>query len=910
MPKKETETPMMQQYKAVKAQYPDAFLFYRIGDFYELFFEDAVKGSQLLELTLTARNKSVDNPIPMCGVPHHAVDNYINILIDHGYKVAICEQVEDPKEAVGMVKREVIQLVTPGTTMNIHPGESKSNNYLSAVKPLNPGFAFAYSDLSTGELKVTVLADLFSVQNELAALGSVEIVVPDQLDDVVANALRTDERLLSVQVDDGTPHAEISYVTQNLDDLAQIDVVAMLMRYLLETQKRSLAHIQKAVVYAPAAFLDMDADARRNLDIISNSRTGKKAGSLLGLMDNTRTAMGGRKLRNWLERPLLDASAIKQRQDQVQTLLDHFFERTELADALTKVYDLERLAGRVAFGNVNGRDLLQLATSLDQIPVIQDVLARMAAESMAPYQQLDAVGDIADLIHRAITDEPPISVKEGGVIRDGYDAQLDHYREVSRTSKTWLANLEASEREATGIHTLKIRYNKVFGYYIEVTKANLSAVPEGRYERKQTLTNAERFITPELKEKESEILEAEASSTALEYTLFTKVRDAIKNQIERLQELAGKVAKLDVLQSYAQMAENQHFVRPTLNASGHAVAIEAGRHPVVEKVIGKASYIPNDVTMTDDVDMLLITGPNMSGKSTYMRQMALIVILAQAGSFVPATRASLPVFDHIFTRIGAADDLANGQSTFMVEMLEANEALSHATSRSLVLFDEIGRGTATYDGMALAQAIIEYLHDHVHAKTLFSTHYHELTALADSLPHLQNVHVGATLENGNLVFQHKMLAGPADKSYGIHVAKLAGLPNDLLTRADTILQALEGKASVEIPAGTSAAPGTAIRDTPGPVTHVTTNANDAVRETATYAPKETQPVVVAESAAADETDEQLELFAPEPVATKPAHNKREDAVLRELADFDLMGANPMTAMNLLYELQKKLKSGK
>ena len=899
MPKKVTDTPMMQQYKAVKDQYPDAFLFYRIGDFYELFFDDAIKGSQLLELTLTARNKSADNPIPMCGVPHHAVDNYINILIDQGYKVAICEQMEDPKQVPTgtMVKRDVIQLVTPGTTMNVQPGAAKTNNYLSAVLPLESGFAFAYSDLSTGELQVTTIADMFSVQNELAALGSVEVVVPEQLDETVANALQTSDRMLSVQPDDGSKHAEISYVTQTLTDSAQISVVTMLMRYLLETQKRSLAHIQKAKAYAPAAFLDMDADARRNLDIVSNSRTGRKAGSLLGLMDNTRTAMGGRMLRSWLERPLLDVNAIAARQEQVQTLIDNFFERTELADALTKVYDLERLAGRVAFGTVNGRDLLQLATSLDQMPSIQDVLSRMNAKSMAPYQNLDVVGDIADLIHRAVADEPPISVTDGGVIRDGYNEQLDHYRDVSRNSKTWLANLQEQERQATGIHNLKIKFNKVFGYYIEVTKANLDLVPEDRYDRKQTLTNAERFMTPELKEKESEILEAEASSTALEYKLFLQLREAIKAQIERLQTLAAKVAELDVLQSFAQIAENQHFVRPQMSMTSHDVHIEAGRHPVVEKVIGKASYIPNDVDMRGDVDLLLITGPNMSGKSTYMRQMALIVILAQAGSFVPATSADLPIFDHIFTRIGAADDLANGQSTFMVEMLEANEALSHATDRSLVLLDEIGRGTATYDGMALAQAIIEYLHNHVHAKTLFSTHYHELTALADTLPRLKNVHVGATLENGNLVFQHKMLNGPADKSYGIHVAKLAGLPDSLLQRADTILTALEGGDQPEIPAAKHGAlPGLATAHT------------DAYADAQTPA----SPVVADNPATADtDADQQLELFAPEPAApVKPAHSKREDAVLKELSNFDLMGANPMAAMNLLYELQQKLKAGK
>ncbi|WP_230678543.1 DNA mismatch repair protein MutS [Lacticaseibacillus zhaodongensis] len=897
MAKTKATTPMMQQYFAVKKQYPDAFLFYRIGDFYELFYDDAIKGSQLLELTLTSRNKSADDPIPMCGVPHRAVDSYINVLIDHGYKVAICEQMEDPKLAVGMVKREVIQLVTPGTTTNVHPGEAKKNNYLSAVLPLDKGYAFAYGDVSTGELKVTVLDDIYAINNELEALNSVEIVVPEHLDEELAKDLHRGDRLLSVQKDDGLKHSEISYVSQDLDDAAEIAVVKQLMLYMLATQKRSLAHIQKAVAYEPAAYLEMDADARRNLDILANSRSGKKGDSLLGLLDATKTAMGGRMLRNWLERPLLNSKAINLRHAQVATLLDNFFERSELADALTSVYDLERLAGRVAFGNVNGRDMLQLATSLEQVPLIQEVIAKMPGDSLQNYAKLDPVADIDELIRRSINDDPPLSVKDGGVIKDGYSEKLDHYRQTENTSKAWLADLQATEREKTGIHNLRIRYNSVFGYYIEVTKSNLDLVPEDRYDRKQTLTNAERFTTPELKAKESEILEAQASSTALEYQLFTEVRDQIKAQIARLQKLAKQVAELDVLQSFAQIAESQHFVKPTMHRQGHAIDIDAGRHPVVENVIGKSAYIPNDVKMPDGTDILLITGPNMSGKSTYMRQLALIVIMAQAGSFVPADKAELPIFDHIFTRIGAADDLASGQSTFMVEMLEANAALSHATAHSLILFDELGRGTATYDGMALAQAIIEYLHDNVHAKTLFSTHYHELTALDKTLPRLRNVHVGATLEHGNLVFEHKMLTGPADKSYGIHVAKLAGLPNDLLKRADSILTRLEGKEQVAIPAAPSS------------------SADNVAEDTAqlTSADEKAQPVAdqaASQPATAGEADEQLELFAPEPVPAKSSLNKKETAVLKELGDFDLLSANPMGAMNLIYELQNKLKSGK
>ncbi|KRM71527.1 DNA mismatch repair protein MutS [Lacticaseibacillus brantae] len=852
MPQKTSETPMMQQYNAIKAQYPDAFLFYRIGDFYELFYDDAIKGSQLLELTLTARNKSADDPIPMAGVPHHAAASYIDILVEQGYKVAICEQVEDPKLAQGMVKREVIQLVTPGTTTDIKAGAAKSNNYLTAVVATDQGFGLAYTDLSTGELNVTSLAQLSAVQNELSALSTKEVVVRPDLADDATEVLAQQDRLISKQTDTGA-HAEVSYVIQDLTDAAQIAAVTLLMQYVLDTQKRSLAHMQKAVVYAPSAYLEMDQDARTNLDILVNSRSGKKADTLLWLLDATKTAMGGRLLKRWLERPLLDLTAIKQRQQRVQALIDQFFERSELQDHLTKVYDLERLAGRVAFGTVNGRDLIQLQTSLAQIPEIVGILQRFDSDAFADFQvQLDPVSDVADLISRAINPDAPISVTDGDVIKTGYNARLDGYRDVMQNSKQWLAELEATERETTGIHNLKIRYNKVFGYYIEITKSNLDRVPE-RYERKQTLTNAERFITPALKDKETQILEAESSATNLEYALFQDIREQVKQQIERLQTLASQIAALDVLQSFAVVAENQHYVRPNMIPNSHDLAIRGGRHPVVEKVIGSQQYIPNDVVMNDETDMLLITGPNMSGKSTYMRQLALIVIMAQAGSFVPADSADLPIFDHIFTRIGAADDLASGQSTFMVEMLEANAALSHATASSLILFDEIGRGTATYDGMALAQAIIEYLHDHVHAKTLFSTHYHELTALADSLAHLENVHVGAVEEKGNLVFLHKMLAGPADKSYGIHVAKLAGLPDTLLDRANVILDHLEAE----------------------PKPDVETVAEDSG---------------------------QLDLFVPEPVVESVP-----SPVLKALNNFDLLDSTPMDAMNLIYNLQKQLK---
>lgn len=864
MPQKTKETPMMAQYQKVKDQYPDAFLFYRLGDFYELFNDDAVKASQLLELTLTARNKNAADPIPMCGVPHHAAQNYIDILVDQGYKVAICEQMEDPKTAKGMVKREVVQLVTPGTVMDEKAGHAKQNNYLTAVVAQGDQFGFAYTDLSTGEMKVSQISSLDVLLNEMLSLQTKEVVVNHDVPSEVVQAFVRQQILVSYQ-DEGADTAEVSFVSQNISQPLALAVIKQLVVYLATTQKRHLGHLQRAQAYEPSQYLKLDHSAKMNLELTASLRTGHKSGTLLWLLDETKTAMGGRLLKQWLERPLLDLNQIKNRQNQVASFLQHYFERTNLQEALTKVYDLERLAGRVAFGSVNGRDLIQLKTSLEQIPKIKDVLTGIN-ETQAFDQaltRLDPVDDVRTLIETAINPDSPISVTDGGIIQDGYDEQLDQYRNAMSNGKQWLAQLEAQEREATGIHNLKIGFNRVFGYYIEVTRANLSSLPEGRYERKQTLTNTERFITPELKEKEQLILEAEERSTALEYELFTQVREQVKLQIERLQTLAKGVAALDVLQSFAVVSESYHYVQPTLRTDSREIDLVDGRHPVVEKVLGRQKYIPNAVQMGKETDMLLITGPNMSGKSTYMRQLALTVIMAQMGCFVPAKSANLPVFDQIFTRIGAADDLISGQSTFMVEMMEANRAIMSATANSLILFDEIGRGTATYDGMALAQAIIEYIHDHVHAKTLFSTHYHELTALADMLTALRNVHVGAVEENGELVFLHKMLAGPADKSYGIHVAKLAGMPETLLQRADVILGQLEDKPK---------------------------------------APVQPATVVPAQPAAAA-VEEQMALFEPEVAAPV---DKKTDKVVAAIKNFDLMSATPLEALNQLYEWQKQL----
>lgn len=851
MPQKTKNTPMMEQYLAIKEQYKDAFLFYRLGDFYELFNEDAIKVSQLLELTLTSRNRNADDPIPMCGVPHHSAQGYIDTLVEQGYKVAICEQMEDPKQAKGMVKREVVQLITPGTLMEGKGIEAKANNFLTAVTQVKDKFGFAYVDLSTGELKTALLHDEEAVMNEATALQTKEIVLGSEIPEGLQKNLAERLGLVFSKQETIEDNAEFSFLTADITDELEKEATGKLLTYLSVTQKRSLGHIQKAEEYQPEHFLKLDYFSKTNLELTRSIRTGKKQGTLLWLLDETKTAMGGRLLKQWIDRPLIQKRQINARQAMVSSLLNAYFERMDLNESLTKVYDLERLAGRVAFGNVNGRDLVQLKTSLMQVPQIRQLLTGInKGEWNDLLVDMEPMDDLVNLIEKAIKDEAPLQITEGNVIKDGYSEQLDQYREAMTNGKTWLAELEAREREATGIKTLKVGYNRVFGYYIEITKSNLANLEEGKYERKQTLANAERFITPELKKLETLILEAEEKSVALEYNLFLEVRNEVKKAITRLQKLAKSLSATDVLQSFATVSERYQYVQPTMEIGTHNLQIKEGRHPVVEKVLGHQEYIPNSVHMSPDEMLLLITGPNMSGKSTYMRQLALTVIMAQMGCFVPAESAELPIFDQIFTRIGASDDLIAGQSTFMVEMMEANQALRHATPNSLILFDELGRGTATYDGMALAQAIIEYIHKNVKAKTLFSTHYHELTVLEESLPQLKNVHVGAVEQNGEVVFLHKLMDGPADKSYGIHVAKIAGMPTELLSRAATILSALESDA-----------------------------------------PMQKNVEVIEET-------EQLSLFSEVSTA--------ELGVVDSIKKANLLEMNPMEALNFLYELQKRI----
>lgn len=787
---KEKLSPGMQQYLDIKKDYPDAFLLFRMGDFYELFYEDAINAAQILEIALTSRNKNSENPIPMAGVPYHSVQQYIDVLIESGYKVAIAEQVEDPKKAVGVVKREVVQVITPGTVVDSSKPDSQ-NNFLVALDKLENLYGLAYMDLVTGEFQVTSLSDFNMVCGEIRNLRAREVVLGYELPESEHQVLANQMNLLLSQV--GTAFEDVQLLGDELSRLEH-QVAGKLLEYVHQTQLRELSHLKRVHHYEIKDFLQMDYATMASLDLTENARTGKKHGSLYWLMDETKTAMGTRLLRRWIQQPLIDKERILKRQDVVQVFLDYFFERSDLADSLKGVYDIERLASRVSFGKTNPKDLLQLAATLSNVPQIKGILQGIDHPVLGQLiENLDDIPELANLIQSAISPDAPNVITEGNIIQTGFDETLDKYRVVMRDGTSWIADIEAKERAASGINNLKIDYNKKDGYYFHVTNSQLEHVPS-HFFRKATLKNSERFGTEELARIEGEMLEAREKSANLEYEIFMRIREEAGKYIKRLQSLAQTLATIDVLQSFAVVAEKQRFVRPEF-IERPSIEIDKGRHAVVEKVMGAQTYIPNSISMDENVNVQLITGPNMSGKSTYMRQLAIIVIMAQMGSYVSAESAQLPIFDAIFTRIGAADDLVSGQSTFMVEMMEANHAISQATEHSLILFDELGRGTATYDGMALAQAIIEYIHNRTGAKTLFATHYHELTDLSTSLTQLENVHVATLEKDGQVTFLHKIEAGPADKSYGIHVAKIAGLPNDLLMRADQILTRLEEQAN-------------------------------------------------------------------------------------------------------------------
>lgn len=860
-----TYTPMIQQYLSIKADYQDAFLFFRLGDFYEMFFDDAIKASKELEITLTAKNGGAEQKIPMCGVPYHSAQSYIETLVDRGFKVAICEQTEDPKSAKGVVKREVVQLVTPGTVMEGKSLTDKENNYLATISLLDNGeYGVAYIDLTTGENKVTHFNDFRDVLNEISVTGSREVVI--------SNDLGTDKEVLLKErgivtisyEEDNEIKEEFQDIIGKLNSNQFSKTIARLLNYIAKTQKRNLDHLQPAELYETEQYLKIDYFSKRNLELTETIRSKGKKGSLLWLLDETKTAMGGRRLKQWIERPLVSQSDIEARLSMVTTFMDQFFEREGLRELLQEVYDLERLTGRVSYGNVNARDLLQLKRSLQQVPSIISLVSSLPnKEAQKKAARMDPCEEVTDLLEQALHDNPPISIKEGGIIKDGFNPDLDRYRDASKNGKTWIAQLEQKERERTGIKSLKIGYNRVFGYYLEITKANLHLLNDERYDRKQTLANAERYITPELKEKETIILEAEEKSVGLEYDLFCELREQIKDYIPRLQKLAQEVSELDVLQCFATISERYHFVKPRFS-SDRKMVLRNGRHPVVEKVLKAQEYVPNDCLMDEKHEILLITGPNMAGKSTYMRQIALTVIMAQIGCFVPADEAVLPIFDQVFTRIGAADDLISGQSTFMVEMLEANYAITNATNRSLLLFDEIGRGTSTYDGMALAQSIIEYIHNHIGAATLFSTHYHEMTVLSDKLENLKNVHVRAIEQNGKVIFLHKVVDGPADRSYGIHVAELAEMPKPVIKRAKEILKVLESDDS------------------------------------------STKKEIPIENVKENE-QAQLSFFTEERHTAPTKQVSKEQKVAEELKSLSILEMTPLDALNTLFALQKKLK---
>ena len=794
-------SPMIRQYIEFKEQYPDTILFYRVGDFYELFFNDAIVGSKELEIVLTGKDAGVEERIPMCGVPHHAVDSYLDTFVSKGYKVAIIEQIEDPSSAKGIVKRGVTKIVTPGTLMDDSAKASlnkNENNYLVSVSFVKGSefrdssyFILSYVDLTTGEGYVTNIPnDESLLYAEIIKLKTREIIVDSKFNqEVFENLKKTYNFMISVEENSDVP----SYFKSLLEGLDNLEVsnYCRLLNYIVRTQMRTLVHMQKVVKYDINSYLKIDLASRKNLELLETLRFQNKKNTLVDILDKTSTAMGSRFLKKAILFPLIEKGRIEKRYDSIEALKKNFIVSNDLRKELAGVYDLERLVGKISYENANPHDLLQLRRSLLNIGKIRKLINEVKLDDVYDLKtDYNKYVEVFKLIDEAIDADAPFSLKDGNVIKKNYNEELDELRLINTNSKEYILSLEAKERERTGCKTLKVGFNKVFGYYIEVSKLQSSAIKdEFGYVRKQTTSNSERYITQELKEKEAMILRAEEKSLEIEYRIFTEIRNKCKSYTFVLQKLAKTLAELDMILAFTKIANENNYVRPKLNEDG-VLCIKEGRHPVIEESL-KDTYIPNDINLDNNKFLQIITGPNMSGKSTYMRQVALIALMAQIGCFVPAKEANLPIFDQIFTRIGASDDIVSGQSTFMVEMMEVNNALRFATSKSLVLFDEIGRGTATFDGMALAQAIIEYIHENVKCKTLFSTHYHELTALEEDLKHLENVHVSAEEVNGDIVFLHKVKKGAIDKSYGINVAKLASLPIEVIIRANDILNKLE-----------------------------------------------------------------------------------------------------------------------
>lgn len=812
---KEKYSPMMQKYLETKEQYKDCILFYRLGDFYEMFFDDAIIAARELEITLTGKDCGQEERAPMAGVPHHAAEMYISRLIAKGYKVAICEQLEDPKEAKGIVKRGVIRVVTPGTLVDSNMLEERKNNFIMSIYKAGIYFGISVCDISTGEFYAAEIKDnnnFPQLLDEIARYSPSELVVNSMMADCTEEMDKIKERFNNIYVTKFNnkffeANPEIIKLRFNLEDTNHQKIedieqrefatsaINALVEYIEQTQMTSLDHINKITIYQISKYMSLDVNARRNLEITEKMRDKSKKGTLLWVLDKTSTSMGGRNLRRWLSDPLIDTKEINRRLNAVKELKENIMLRGDVIENLKKVYDIERLAGKMAYGNANARDMITLKNSLEKLPEVKQILAQCNSEMLKElYENLDELSDIQNLIDVSIVEDPPMTVKDGGIIKLGYDEEIDKLKTATTEGKNWIIALEAEEKEKTGIKNLKVGFNKVFGYFIEVTKSNLDQVPE-RYIRKQTLTNAERYITEELKNLENQILGAEEKVVNLEYNAFTQIREEIARNVKRLQKTASVISNLDVLASFAEVAEDMNYCMPQVDHSG-IIDIKNGRHPVIEKMLGAGAFVENDTYLDKDENRLsIITGPNMAGKSTYMRQVALITLMAQVGSFVPAENAHIGVVDKIFTRVGASDDLSMGQSTFMVEMMEVATILKEATNNSLVILDEIGRGTSTYDGLSIAWAVAEYIanKEKCGAKTLFATHYHELTELEEKYEGIKNYSIAVKEKGEDIIFLRKIVRGGTDESYGIHVARLAGVPKPVTEKANEILKSLERK---------------------------------------------------------------------------------------------------------------------
>ena len=789
MTKKATYTPMMKHYLELKEQHEDAIIFYRLGDFYEMFFEDAKTASSELDLVLTGRNAGVEERVPMCGIPHHAAKGYIQRLIQKGYKVAIVEQLEDPALAKGLVKRDVIKIVTPGTIMD-EVSDERTTVYIASLHDFQFGLAVILCEMTTGELRAQLIdKHVMAIQKVLLGNNVREIVIQEKFDKKIVKMIEEMQTITVSYHNDSALKEEYRHLLNGIEDDRVETAIGVLTNYLDETQKRNMAHLNVVEMVYENDFLQMDFSTKQNLELTSSLRSNSRSQTLWSFLDKCRSSMGSRLLKKWIEYPLVDTAMINRRLDAVEYLNDNFITKDELREHLGFVYDMERLSARVAYGSANPRDILRLIKTLEHTPQIFELFHDCSAYE--EFQSIDPCRELYDMIEGAIIDNPPLTLKDGGVFVEGYNEELDQVREIGKNGKNWILELENKERERTGVKSLKIGYNRVFGYYIEVTKTNLDSIKdEFGYVRKQTLTNAERFITQELKDKEDAIVHAQERSIRLEAELFNHLLNQIKVYLPKLHDLSHALATIDALYALAEISSENGYTRPQFH-TGHSIHMKEARHPILDRMMKTTRYVSNDLEMGEDNDILMITGPNMGGKSTYMRQTVLLVIMAQIGCFVPAKKAEMPIFDQIFTRIGASDDIMSGQSTFMVEMIEANNALQNATANSLILFDEIGRGTSTYDGMALAQAMIEYIIRNIKAKTLFSTHYHELTEMAEKNAGIRNVHVDVHEEDDKVTFLYRVLDGKADKSYGINVARLAHLPSSVLERAKLILDNLE-----------------------------------------------------------------------------------------------------------------------